>query len=1177
MTYRRAALCGAWLLLLLTARAAAQERPVWQIGTFNNSADELGQATTSGGAFVVGTNQAQDWPGVQPAVAVARAGEASAARRIRFELPAAPEERYTLRLGLIMKTARLPVVQLDVNGQRGWFYQRLETYREGNDEPSILPQYANGTLTAEIPAGYLRQGTNEIALVALNDPRTAALPGGAVLDDARLTYDALALDHGTGAEFVLPRVTDAVINPTVFYRRENGRLLEVVSVIVSWRNVAPQGTVTLALPGWSRTQTLTSAHEFGEQRLEFSVPEFAAGTRANVSVHTAGRIFLFEQTISPARKWTVFLVPHEHLDVGYSDFQPKLSELHSRVIDEALALSDKHPEFRFSLDGYWQARQFLDGRTAAEQRRFYNAIREHKIFVPAQHSVILTGFPTAEALIRSFYGAHRLNRAAGGTWDYANSTDVPTYSWSYASIMAAAGLKYFSAAANADRGPVLMLSDLHRHSPFWWEGPDGARVLMWYARHYHQIGSEFGFPPVVATGYEGLPSFLRVYERADYTPDAVLLHGTQWENTSLYPQQAALVKQWQALFAYPELHYAGFGEALAQVAARAKGALPVVRGDGGPMWEDGIASDAATAALERENERRAASAEKLTTIATLVEPRFAPPRATLDALWENIALMGEHTWGWGRSVTEPHSEDSTRELAYKRQRATAAHEQVDYLLERAMTAIAGRIDTPPRALVVFNTLNWARTGWVEFDLQKTRELFDLDTQQVVPFDVLQDEPAYQRIRFMARAVPAMGYKIYAVRDKLADATQTGDGVIAGANSPPPSASVTPQTQINGNTIENSYYRLVLDAQSGAVASIYDKQLGRDLVDSSGPYRFNQYVYVTGGDAPPATQLLTYRRNLPFAKLEAHAASAGRIVSLTRTPTGVSVLLESKGVNTPRITTEIILFDAAKRIEFVNRVRKDEVYTKEAAYFAFPFAAKQPQFSFEVQNGVVNPARDMIPGAGLEWFSAQNWITVTEAGAAATLVGTDSFLWTCGDIVRGTWPTSFTPPSATVFAYVMNNYWGTNYIGAQGGDFTFRFALTSAAKLDAAAMSRFGWEQTTPLERTLVKAQDKAAPTANSLPAPHTSFLQVNNPSVFLSTWKPAEDGGGSVLRFIELGGVRAQVQVSSPLFEAITMQRCNAVEDCGAALMSSGDNFQIELGPRQIQTIKINAPARAPR
>src|SRR5215207_6509176 len=145
-----------------------------------------------------------------------------------------------------------------------------------------------------------------------------------------------------------------------------------------------------------------------------------------------------------------------------------------------------------------------------------------------------------------------------------------------------------------------MLGDLHRQSPFWWEGPDGSRVLMWYARHYHQIRSEFGLPPVVATGYEALPSYLRVYERPDYTSDAVMLYGSQWENTSLYQQQSVLARHWNALFAYPALKFSGFGEALEKIAAGAKGELPVVRGDGGPFWEDGAASDAYYAAMERE-------------------------------------------------------------------------------------------------------------------------------------------------------------------------------------------------------------------------------------------------------------------------------------------------------------------------------------------------------------------------------------------------------------------------------------------------------------------------------------------------------------------------------------------------------------------------------------------------
>jgi len=1184
---RRYAVAGILLSLMLSVSASAQdERTIFKIGAFDNSSEEFALAAAAPVVYAVASGEPQKWVGTQQAVVPARAGAADAARKIQFELQSAPQGTYQLRIGLILKTARAPVVQVEVNGHRGWFHQPVETYREGNSEGAILPQYSIGTMTIDVPPTFLRAGPNEIALTALTDEISTAMPGGETTDYAVLTYDALELVNTPGAATtaVASGVTGARATPTVFYRREGGRVSEVVSVLISWREIVPQGTVTLSLPGWTRTQSLAATgRDFGEQRLEFSVPEFAAGTRATVTVKADGRDYAFAQTLTPARKWTIYMVPHEHLDVGYSDFQTKLAELHSRIINEALDMSTEHPEFRFTLDGYWQARHFLQGRSAAEKEKFYQAVRDRKIFVPAQHSVILTGFPTGEALIRSFYGARRLNREAGGPWDTVNITDVPSYSWAYASILAAAGLKYFAAAANADRGPTLMLGDLHRRSPFWWQGPDGSRVLMWYSRHYHQIGSQFGLPTHVANGYEGLASFLSVYERPDYPASAVMLHGSQWENTSLYPQQAALMKQWNALFAYPELRYSGFGEAMQKISAEAERAgakLPVVRGDGGPYWEDGIASDAYHAAMERETERRAASAEKLGVVASLVDPRYRPSRDALDCMWENISLMDEHTWGWGRSITEPHSEDTTRELATKRLYGLGARHCTEYLLERGMTAIAGRIGTPTRALVVFNTLNWPRDGWVEFDLQKTRELFDLETRQVVGFDVLEDHPAYQRIRFMARGIPSVGYKTYEVRDKAAP-PQT--------NAPPNGATAAPSsnatqgaaaggaTHAGKDIIENSFYRVTLDLASGGVRSIYDKALGRELVDQSGPYRFNQYVYVTGGDNPPTfTQLLTYRRHLPFAQLEPYGAYAGRIVSITKTPTGVSARLESRGVNTPRITTEIILFDNEKRIEFINRVSKETVYKKEAAYFAFPLALRAPEFKYEVQNAVVRPARDMMPGAGLEWFSAQNWVSAGDADAEVGLVSTDSFLWTFGDIVRGTWPTEFKPQSSTVFSYVMNNYWGTNYIAAQGGDFTFRYALTSAPKLDAAAMSRMGWEQTTPLERTLVKSQDKAAPTANPLPVARMSFLETGDSPVLLSAWKHAEEGEGAVLRFIELGGARAQVRVTSPVFGSFSRRACNAVEDCDGTGAGGNGDFNFQTDPHQILTFKLT-PAQARR
>ena len=1178
------------LALLLTVTnavgaGAQQGRPagqLWQIGEFNSSSDELG--VQAPGVFDAASGRAKGWGATQQAVVAAKA-DAAAARRIRFELDGEPRGAYRLRLGLILATPRVPVVQVEVNGHKGWFHQRPgKDFQEGNLEANIFPQYAVGQLFAEIPAEFLRRGANELSLTAVADPLTTALPGGEETADAVLRYDALALERvSEGAAATTAAVTAAEATPTVFYRAEGGRLSEVVSVLVRWAGLAPRGSVTLRLPGWTRTQALSPGRDFGEQRFEFLVPEFAAGARATVRVNAGGRDYDFPQTLTPKRKWTVYMVPHEHLDIGYSDFQTKLAELHSRVIDEALELSARRPEFRFGLDGYWQAQQFLEGRSEGEKQRFYRAVRSRNVQVPAQHSVMLTGMGTAETLLRSFYASHKFNRQHGGPWDYVNITDVPSYTWSYASILSAAGIKYFSAAANADRGPTLMLGDLHRRSPFWWEGPDGSRVLLWYARHYHQIGSQFGLPPRLANGYEGLQTFLDVYERPDYAPRAVLMHGSQWENTSLYPQQADLAREWNARYAYPRLAFAGFGEALEKISAGVGDKLPVVRGDGGPYWEDGVASDALYAAMERENERRAVSAEKLSTVAALVDPRTSPPRSALDSMWDNIFLMNEHTWGWGRSVTEPHSEDSERELAWKRLRAVIGRDQVEYVLDRAMAAIAGSVETPSRALVVFNTLNWRRDGWVEFDLQKTREIVDIETQGVVPFEVLRDEPAYQRIRFLARGVPPVGYRSYHVRDRAArpaDETPsaTSTSAQAGAAGTASTASTTAEapSQVRGDTIENAFYRVRLDAESGSIRGIYDKQLGRELVDAASPYRFGQYVYVTGGGEPFPNQMLTYRKTTPVARLEVHRARGGRIVSVAKTPTGAVARLESSAPHTPRVSTEVVLFDDAKKIEINQRVRKETVYRKEGAYFAFPVAAREPQFRFDVQSAVVDPARDMMPGAGLEWFSSQNWASAGDEGLTVAVVNRDSFLWTFGDIVRGTWPKEFGRRGPALFSYVMNNYWNTNYVAAQGGEFTFRYVVTSARALDQAAVARLGWEETTPLERTLVKAQDQTYPARKTLPAAQSSFLSVENPSVLLSAWKQAEEGGGTVMRFIELGGARAGVSVSSPLLGPATAAACNAVEECGRPLAGASSRFGFQIGARQIYTLRVDAARESP-
>ncbi len=1135
--------------------AAAASQVVWKIGKFDKSSVEftmqLPPAPKPGIApakadlvYTVGKSKAEtDWPAMQAGSSIGQAGFRPHPYAIKFDLPSAPRGLYTLKVGLLVESPRVSRLEVEINGHRALYFQHpLLDYSGGDTVSVFLPNYSYNTITAELPTQFLRQGSNELVLKANDHP--------ADRDDftlSGLVYDALELDQDAEAKFS-PNDLSVQTVPTIFYTQKDNALNELVDVYVHHNSPCSGGQVDLTLGKGEYSAKLDSGWDFGEQMVEFAVAEFPAGSKGEIAVNLGGHALRIPVTLEPAKKWNFFLVPHSHLDVGYTDYQAKVAEAQSRTLDEAMELVRDHPEFRFSVDGFWCVRQFLAERTEEQKQLLFQAIKDKQIFVPDNEASLLTGFPTAETLLRSLYPGSEFNQKHGGEGNYVDITDVPSYTWSYASVLAAAGLKYLVAGSDNYRAPILLQGRLQEQSPFWWEGPDGGKILMWYSRHYHQMRSLFGLPPTLAGGRDSLPLFLQMYSRPDYKSDATIIYGTQVENTDLFPQQATLVEEWNKVYAYPRLKYSGFADALSYIAGQFGNSIPVIRGDGGPYWEDGIASTARSAALERENEQRALGAEKFSTLSSVVNPRLRPDAEAIKQLWNDMVLYDEHTWGDHRSTTSPESQESLRQLALKEDFASDAKNRVDNLLWRSMAALADSISDPVDSLLVFNPLSWQRSSMVEFDLDNGLELVDTATKQPVPYEVLSTGPEYHHIRFVAQDLPSVGYKGYALK-------------------PASQAQPNPPATMDG-TIENQYYRVVFDADSGAIKSIFDKELSKELVNTSSPYRFNQYLYVTGGDKAP-NRALEYSPAVPLPDFAIHTASSGRLVSVTHQPFGVVARLESSGVNTPKIATEIILFDGQKKIEFINRVQKKEVYSRESVYFAFPFTMDHAQFRYDIQNGVVDPSRDQLPGAGKEWFSVQHWVAAEEGGVTAAIIPVDASLVCLGDIFRGTWPKEFGSRPGTIFSYAMMNYWDTNYAAGQGGDFTFRYVLTSGDHLQPARMSRLGWEEMTPAETDQITSQDKALDTPRPLDGVQGSFVQVNQPNVVLVTWKEAEDGKGTVLRFLEVGGEANTVEVQTPLLDVKSAWSSDAMERKQTALTTSAHGFSFPVKPYQIVTVRL--------
>ncbi len=1146
-----------WLAALLalacvfSMKLAGQEtsdsgKIVWKIGELDQTSREFGHdfhldRPTFQPVFTVGQSKTEDWPSSQTTSITEAAGNHPTPYTIVFSLTKPIVENYRLTIAALLVNPSVPDLLVKINGHTGrYFFSRKISYYAGDDRVDS-PIYGGDTLHIDFPGSFLKAGENRIELTAVEDAQNAEMR-------ASLIYDALWLAEGPGG----PLEPAATVKPTVFFKESNGKTFEVVDVIVSSPGKLGEANVDLHVGKEDFRAALKSENDFGQERVEFEVPEFSVQADASVNISANGKTFPSHTTIRPERKWTIYFVPHAHLDIGYTDYQAKVAELQSHNIDKLLAFLPKNPGMRFSLDGSWVAQNYFATRDEASRKQFLQYVHDKKIGIPAQYANLLTGYASLEELIRSLSYTHELHRTEGVPFEYANLTDVPSITWSYPSVLHAAGVNYFAEATNIDRGPIVLIGKWNEKSPFWRGGPDGSKVLMAHTRQYSQLWFVCELPPQAGACRQGLPAFLQQFSSPDYKPDAVLMYGSQLENTDARLSEPEFLSKWSAMYAYPKFILSTFPDYFHYIDEKFGSQLATVTGDGGPYWEDGIGADAKNTAMDRNSQSRAVAAEEMATVSRYLNPSLAVPRQMIDSIWKNLLLYAEHTWDSWDSVYQPDSQEAVGQLATKDAYAAESREAANTLAKTSLSQIANQIHMPSSSLMVFNSLSWRRSGLVEADLDKGARVAEYPGKTPVDYEILREGPGYVHVRFLATDVPAMGFKCYAL--------------VEPQDAPSPDAKVDVEKLTANDVMENSFYRVQVDAASGAVKSIFDKQLNRELVDAASPYRFNQYVYVEGG-GKPSTQIVYMRKSLPLAELKITPSAGGHIVGLKKTPFGHALTVESKGVHTPLLRTEILLFDGEKKIEFVNHITKEPVREKEAVYFAYPVATTKPSFIYEIQNGWVDPSKNMLKGAGLEWFSVGHWAKASGGDWDVAIVPVDAPLMSLGDVVRGTWPEEFAPKSSTIFSYVFNNYWHTNYRAEQGGESTFRYVMTSGASLAPADLARLGRAEMTPLETDEVTDQDKVGNPERPLEPGSLSFLQVEG--AVAENWKAAEDGNGSVLRLLEVSGAESKVKVRFPLLRLKKAWSCTAMEDNLKEIPADERGLEITLKPHEIATLRI--------
>ncbi len=1045
-----------------------------------------------------------------PGPADSWAGGGAHAFKIRFELPQAPAGHYRLILDFVDTHAGLPPrLAIAINGTSLKFNLPPG---HGDETLSNFKVGKHYTLEEVFPASLLQAGTNQITVV--NEEGSWAI------------YDALRLESGAPAPAEPLRFS--VQAPPWLKRSAQGPRRILKAAIENLADANQPATINWKAGAASGQENLEL--RFGHNELSVPLPEVEQKTPVEVALKTGGKVFRASVTLQPTRRWRVFIVPTVHTDVGYTDFQESVMKRHADNTMQALALAERYPAFAWDFETFWQFDSFLRARPEKAEAAF-QFLRQGRMGLSAFFANMLTGLCSHEALNRATLPARNLATSHGFDFTSVILDDVPAAVGSLPTVLAHAGIKYFIEGVNNDRAPYATEG---LKNPFYWEGPDGSRLLSHIAPGYAMAGGLLSSVEQVAAQ---LPGLLAAHERPDYPYDAVLVNGAFGDNQGVASWVAEVVEKWNAEWEYPRLILGRPEEFFRYVEDNFAARIPVVKADFGAWWEDGAGSSALETALCRRAEERAVTAEMLHSLAAVLGGAKYP-KEDFDQLWRNALLYDEHTWGAWCSISQPQCEQTIRQWDVKGAFARQADAASRRLLDEGMRKLAGLV--PAADVVVFNPLAWTRKDLVVMSGRAAGTVQDLQSNQELQCQALPEGGAC----FIAPDLPSAGYRSYR---RLADR-------------PTPAQGPAPASE---SVMENEFYRVSLDPTTGAVKSVLDKETGRELVDAQSEYGLGEMLYVSGGEGSYAVH--SDLRGLPAPKFSVHRQRSTRIRQVDG-PVFSELTSQAEGETLHGIALRVRLYHGLKRLDLRCEFVKQETNAKEAVYVAFPFALdlEAGGLWLEYPDAITEPLKDQHPSACRDWFAVQRWVAASDGQATVVLSPLDTPLVTLGGLTASTWPRKLALTRAHVFAYVMNNYWHTNYKANQGGRHVFRFSLTSAAggfsKRDALAR---GWEMFCP-----PAAGQGTGPHEAALPAPAADLLRIEPSGVPLLAFKQAEDEKGFVLRVCDFAGVGGDVKLTLPKPAAETFE-CNLVEANATRQDGRGKTVSAPLRRFAPKTIKV--------
>jgi alpha-mannosidase len=904
-----------------------------------------------------------------------------------------------------------------------------------------------------------------------------AAAGGALLPSPAWSLFPQGADQETGQFGAVP------IRGLV---KKDGKLLQPIQITINHT-----GAGATSITNLNGAEVDTRAISQGPQTFQILTEAVTLPRDVSVAVTIGEKLFSKLVRLQPIRRVTVYVLPHSHHDLGYTDLQANIEEKQMRNISLGIDLARKtadYPEgarFVWNLEVLWGADLFMRRKSQAEKDELIDAVKRGWIGLNGMYANELTGLCRPEELLQLFRYGTQLGSQCGVPVHSAMISDVPGYTWGTITAMAQAGIRYFSAAPNwFDRIGRLMVE--WQDKPFWSISPSGKeKVLVWIPWTGYALSH---LERAMSVGWVG-----KYQDRLDSVKFPYEISYIRWsghgDNAAPDGEICEFIKTWNQQYEWPKFVISSTGDAFSAFEKRHGSELPQFKGDLTPFWEDGAGSSALETRLNRNAADRLVQAEALQAML----PAGTYDAADFTEAWRNILLYSEHTWGASRSVSDPEAPMSKQQWDVKRQFAVNAERQSEDLVGKALRIYANGTET---ALIdVHNSSSWARTEVVVISAEMSSRGDHVKDHRGAP--VASQRLATGELAFLASDVAAFGCARFHLSGEK-------------PHRPTKAASV------KDGLLENGIVRARIDAVTGNLIELGLEGKTQNLVDTSNGEAANEYLFFEGSDTTQMqksdTVKITVEEPGPLvASLRIESAAPG-CNSLVRR---VRLTAESDWIELSNIVDK-------KRAAIVPHPENADLARefsqhggKESVQFAFPFAIPRGMMHIDVPLAVIRPEADQLPGSCKNWLPVGRWIDVANEGQGVTWVTLDAPLVEVGGITA-TMPGSQRDPNVWLehirptqkfYSWVMNNHWSTNYRAYQEGPVEFRYALRPHSGYDPAAASRLAIGMSQPL---LTSAASATAPTA--------PLLKIEPPDVLALTLKPSEDGKAWIVRLFGASG-----------------------------------------------------------